>query len=250
MKTKQIIFLKYKFIILILFSLFLPISSQANQSGGNQFANSLIKKNSNSNNKKDDKYYLEAGIQKYSKSKSIEAIQDFYKAIEKNPQNYDAYFWRGSVLRDLACTDIKKAADLGQVTAIKELKRICSYMISGKDKLKDYMDDGFKKMINGDLKGSLESYTSAIALNADYARAYQFRGSVYFEMGKDNLALKDLNKSIQLAPKNSSALLFRGLIKYGSNDIKGACKDYKASYNLGNNEAVKEFNEKCSNINF
>ena len=59
-----------------------------------------------------------------------------------------------------------------------------------------------------------------------------------------------MHKSIELAPKNSSALLFRGLIKYGLNDVKGACKDYKASYNLGNSQAVKEFNEKCSNNNF
>ena len=41
----------------------------------------------------------------------MDAIQDFFKAIEKNPKNYDAYYWRGSVFRDLACTDIKKAAD-------------------------------------------------------------------------------------------------------------------------------------------
>ena len=250
MKNKQINFLKYKFIILISFTLFQPFSSLANQTDGIKFANSLIKKNSKSNNEKDDKYYLKEGIKKYSNSKGMDAIQDFFKAIEKNPKNYDAYYWRGSVFRDLACTDIKKAADLGQDTAKGELKRVCSYMISGEDELKDYMDDGFKKMMNGDSKGAIKAYTSAIALNPDYARAYKFRGSVYFEIGKDKLALRDLNKSIELAPNNSSALLFRGLIKYGLNDVKGACKDYKASYNLGNSEAVKEFNEKCSNNNF
>ena len=69
-------------------------------------------------------------------------------------------------------------------------------------------------------------------------------------MGKDKLALRDLNKSIELSPKESSALFIRGLIKYGSNDVKGACKDFKASYNLGNNKAVKEFNEKCPNISY
>lgn len=82
-------------------------------------------------------YYYRAGFKRKSMKDYQGALDDYDQAILLNKNNSDYYYDRGTLkaiyFRDdpTACTDIKKAADLGNATA--------------KDMYKDFCDDRMKK---------------------------------------------------------------------------------------------------------
>lgn len=58
------------------------------------------------------------------------AIEDYTKAIEFNPKFSAPYYYRGLIylqvlLRDKACADLKKAADLGHPLALRQYDKYC-----------------------------------------------------------------------------------------------------------------------------
>ncbi|GAA2523913.1 tetratricopeptide repeat protein [Streptomyces longisporus] len=57
---------------------------------------------------------------------------------------------------------------------------------------------------------ALTDYTTALALDADLARAHSGRGRTYFEMGRYGEALVDLTRAIELNPNDSGDIALRG----------------------------------------
>ena len=66
------------------------------------------------------------------------------------------------------------------------------------------------------------------------------RGIAYYQTEKDNLALADLNKAIEMDPKSSRAFYYRGKLKKYTNDLPGSCADLKQAQLLGNESAIDE----------
>ena len=50
-------------------------------------------------------------------------------------------------------------------------------------------------------------------------------------------AMKDFNEALEIDPKDQEAFNNRGFSKKGLGDKDGACKDWKSSRKLGNEEA-------------
>ena len=53
---------------------------------------------------------------------------------------------------------------------------------------------------------AIEAYTQAIALNPDFAEAFNHRGMAYGNKGEFDRAIPDFNQAIALNPKNANAL--------------------------------------------
>lgn len=104
----------------------------------------------------------------------------------------------------------------------------------------------------GDLEGAIRDATEAIKLDGATAAAFLARGQAYAKivekekrppwlpaLGKLNpksedaeKAISDLNRAIELDPKNPFALGYRGLVYYFLNDLETALPDFKTAAEL------------------
>ncbi|MBC7447897.1 MAG: tetratricopeptide repeat protein [Hymenobacteraceae bacterium] len=76
--------------------------------------------------------YFWRGRAKQEQDKDKEAVVDFTKALELKPDMGEAYYWRGhsysemDMLRESACPDFAKAAELGSELGAKSQKKYCA----------------------------------------------------------------------------------------------------------------------------
>lgn len=95
---------------------------------------------------------------------------------------------------------------------------------------------------------ALADYKEAVALNPDYAPAYNNRGIIFLYTSKNNQALADFDKAIALNPDKASAYNNRGLVKtsQGKDHFAGALADYNQAISLNPNNA--EFYNNRGNV--
>ncbi|WP_156331800.1 tetratricopeptide repeat-containing serine protease family protein, partial [Planktothricoides sp. SR001] len=100
----------------------------------------------------------------------------------------------------------------------------------------DYYNQG---VTNYDLKKydlAIADYNQAIALDPNYAAAYNGRGNAYKELKKYELAIADFNQAIALDQNYASAYVGRGLAYYDLKKYDLAIADYTESLRLNNSE--------------
>jgi tetratricopeptide (TPR) repeat protein len=79
----------------------------------------------------DPEVYFWRGRAKQEQDKDKDAIKDFDKTISLKPDYGDAYYWRGhsysemDMLKESACPDFVKAAELGSELGTKAQKKYC-----------------------------------------------------------------------------------------------------------------------------
>ena len=78
---------------------------------------------------------------------------------------------------------------------------------------------------SGDHARSIQDYSAAIRLDAQYALAYQGRGDAYARTGQPERALQDYGEAIRLNPKNAYAYYSRGLVLAGTGDHQRSIED-------------------------
>lgn len=100
-----------------------------------------------------------------------------------------------------------------------------------------YLRRGFCQSALKNYDNAIEDYTVVITKHPDHPFAYLSRGSAYNKQESWQLALSDFDKVLSLDPKNQEAYNNRGWTKVGLNLYKEACKDWKTSRKLGNEEA-------------
>jgi protein O-mannosyl-transferase len=162
-----------------------------------------------------------------------QAIEDFTRAIQINPDYAESYYNRGRVQCYLgsyrqAIEDYTKAIEIKQSNADEYVGRGIAYKSIG-----DYQRaiDDFNKAIEispgyahaygnrgnaysslGKYRQAIEEYSKAIRLKADSEESYYNRGTLYAMLGQNQLAIEDFDKAIGLNPRNIQAYNNRGLI--------------------------------------
>ena len=117
-----------------------------------------------------------------------EAIQDFTRAIEIDPNKRDAYKFRGSLYAqagelDLALADLLKYVTLDTADAVSWNNIAMIYMRKNQ------------------LPQALEAFNQTIAIKPDAAISYQNRAKIHEMMGNTQLMQADLARARQLAGK-------------------------------------------------
>jgi Tfp pilus assembly protein PilF len=186
-----------------------------------------------------------------------EAIQQFTKAIQLNPNYSYAYHARAYTYHQVgdfqkSLTDYNKAIALNPNNAFVHNSR----GVLKADKLNDlqgaladynkaislspdfeeaYLNRGVLKADKlNDLQGALADYNKAITLNPDLADAYVNRGLLkIYKLNNPQGALTDYNKAITLNPDLAETYLNRGLLKVGElNDPQGALVDFNKAIQI------------------
>jgi protein O-mannosyl-transferase len=91
---------------------------------------------------------------------------------------------------------------------------------------------GVAKHANGDMNGAIDEYGKAIALKADYTRAYSDRGIVFEELGDFKSALADYKKAVYLDSTHADLFNYRGWAYFKTGDTALAFRDFRKSAQL------------------
>ena len=141
------------------------------------------------------------------------AIEDFGKAIQLNPNFAEAYFSRGSIY--VKKGDIDHAME-DFSTAI-ELKP---------DYAEAYCNRGNAYHRNCEIDCAVANYDKAIELEPDYINAYYNRGTAYVNKADFDLAILDYNRVIGLKPDSADAHFGRGVAYFEKGNYSQAIEDF------------------------
>ena len=89
----------------------------------------------------------------------------------------------------------------------------------------DYIENGNRQSVAGDIDAAINSYTKAIQLGQNIARAYLLRGMAYNMKREQDKALKDFTSAISLDPTLIRAYFLRADIEQAKKELNGALAD-------------------------
>jgi tetratricopeptide (TPR) repeat protein len=107
--------------------------------------------------------------------------------------------------------------------------------VLAKDPIVDvaYNNRGMIKMELKDYAGAIQDLNKAVELNPKNAIAFNNRGNAKIDLRDYSGAIEDFNRAIELNPKNAAAYANRGNAKSkGKNDYKGAMADFEKAIEL------------------
>jgi len=105
------------------------------------------------------------------------------------------------------------------------------------DHINAYLQRGFCHTLLKDYEKAVVDFSAAIERKPDHLWAYTSRGSAYNKLNRQDEAIADFDHVIAIDPKNEEAFNNRGWARKAKGDLRGACKDWKASQRMGNGEA-------------
>ena len=157
-----------------------------------------------------------------------EAIEDYTRAINLDPNYVEAYKNRGMAYRnkgdyDLAIEDFGKAIQLNPNFAEAYFSRGVAY------------DE------KGEFDRAIQDYTEVIQLNPNFAEAYFGRGGTSVKQGDFDRAIEDFTEVIQLNPNSGEAYCSRGFTYAKNGDFDRASEDYSKAIQLNPNFAEAYF---------
>ena len=169
-----------------------------------------------------DEKLLEEGKDLFRRKDYDGAIKAYTKAIELNPKNANAFYWRGICFSEMK-NEAAELADYEKAQALDPTMRLQTLI------------DAMKQTQRVDRELATESPTPATPTvtpastpdEALVAAAIQL-----YEHGADAAAMEALEKAIALNPKNARAYYYRGLCFHRKNDRRAAIADFEKAREL------------------
>jgi len=162
---------------------------------------------------------VKAGVALMQQGDLDGATDDFDRALELDPQNADAYYYRGVVAGRLESWD-KAVADLTKAIGLNS-----QYADA-------YFWRGAARQQQGDLNGALADFNQIITLKPQFARPYLDRGLVKSGMSNWDDALADFNHCLKLDPRDPIAYYYRGVLEHRQGDLDKALADYTRAISI------------------
>ncbi|RZJ73522.1 tetratricopeptide repeat protein [Flavobacterium sp.] len=182
-------------------------------------------------------YYQKRG---YWKAKidemGTDALKDYDKAIELDPNSYQAFFSRG-LLHERRSEFDQAIADYA--TCVKLNTR----------EYKGHFNLAYVKSLTEDKKGAINGYTACIGLNPMNSQAYVNRGYLYFQLEMFAEAKSDFDRALTIDPNDGDLYLSRALCKEKLKD-KTALSDFDLAVKLRPNDPEAVYDRALYRINF
>jgi len=142
-----------------------------------------------------------------------QAIADFDRAIQLDPQDAKAYSNRGAAYADLGQYE-QAIADFDQAIQINP------------QYAEVYTNRGAAYAGLGQYEQAITDYDRAIQLDPQYAEAYYNRGVAYADLSRYEQAIADYDRAIQINPQDAEAYYNRGVAHYKLGQYEEAIADY------------------------
>jgi tetratricopeptide (TPR) repeat protein len=163
---------------------------------------------------------------KSNKGNFQDAINNYTKAIEINPDYAEAYNNRGNTYLQLGSYDLALNDYLNAI----RLKP---------DYTEAYYDCGNLYSSQGLYDKAITNYSKAIELEPDHFKAFNNRGFAYFKQELLDKSIEDYTKAVELNPDYARAFVNRGNAYYKKGLNDNACQDFKKAEELGASEGKK-----------
>ena len=162
-----------------------------------------------------------------------DAIIEYTRVIELQPNNADAYHNRG-IIKAKNKDFVGAIDDFANTIRIKPNHDL-AYFNRGnaKDDLKDYTN-------------AILDYDKAIKLNVSNSNYYNNRGIAKGHLGDYSGAIKDYSKGIEINPLDAQIYYNRGLAKLYLGQRDSGCKDLSKAGELGYEQALKSMAKRCN----
>lgn len=214
---------------------------------------------------KEAETWVMLGINRIAKEDLDNAIYDFNRAIEIDPDLAKAYSNRGMAyqrkgLYDLAISDYDKSLYLNPDDAEIYNKRGFSWYKKGDidratgdfnraleinpQSAVAYFYRGLVFHKKGELERTIEDCSKVLEINPEHSEAYSIRCLVWFEKGELDRAIMDCDKALKINPQNVSAYITLGVVWFQKGELEWACSDLKKACDLGNCEIFRTMKEK------
>lgn len=167
-------------------------------------------------------FYIDQGDKNFKKGDFNQAIIDYSRAIEVDPENELPYYDRGLAYANignynLALADLDKAIDLNSNDA--NLFHVRGLI--------------YKEM--GNYEHAFLDQNRSIELDPKMADAYIERGIAYGNLGDHDNAFADFNKATELDPDNPLSFYNRGYEFYLQGNYQKAINDFNKTIKLNPN---------------
>lgn len=162
---------------------------------------------------------MNEGLDRYRAHEYIEAIKSFSNAIDADPTQADAYYYRGQVFIDINNFPAAKNDFLRVTSKVEDDPEAWNFL-------------GYTQALEGDNESAIESYNKAINLNPDNAMYYYNRGGSLAKLDQLEDALDDFDAAISLGTQTSGVFNNRANTKYLLGDYRGAISDYTRAMRL------------------
>ena len=152
-----------------------------------------------------EKYYLSLGIADINSGNFIEAISNLDESLKYNNKSALVYFYKGIAYQSLNNKEEAYACYTKSIELNK--KMVDAYFNRG------------QLIYETNLKGAIDDFVSAIALDPKFIDAYYSVAALQKKLGQYEEAVKNLDKIIELEPQavNAKALKKLILTKYLNN---------------------------------
>jgi Tfp pilus assembly protein PilF len=177
--------------------------------------------------------YVNRGVAQAKLGNDDAALRDYNRAIELNPKLAYAYSNRSRLY--YARKDYKKAMEDANI-AVTHNARLPEA----------YINLANARSVTGDFQGALEDYNRAIQLNPPKkvrAGVYNNRGNVLLAMKNANGAVQNYNRALALQPELADSFFNRGLAFQFSNNKNQAMEDFRAAARLYQDQGQTKLQE-------
>ena len=190
------------------------------------------------------------------------ALADYNAVLAINPSDANAYAFRGSIYADMGdpqrgLKEVNTAIKLnpkfsiayGNLGAIYNKLQQYDKAIEAYDKALQlfpigtfgmYFGRGYSHLNLGENDQALADFNKSLAINPNYGFALVNRGRIYTESGDYDLALKDLNKASLQFPNGMNTLLYRARVYELSRNFTAARDDFQRVLDLSPSHGVAE----------
>lgn len=208
------------------------------------------------------KQYFARGDECYDKKDYENAIAEYTRAIEKDPDYVEAYNHRGNAYiekrdYDKAIEEYTRALEIKPDFETAYINRALAY--AGKKDYEraiadctkaielnpndadSYVHRGYVHQEKNDLDSAILDFSKAIAIEPKNEEAYFRRGSAYFDKRDNDRALADFVICIEIKPDSGRAYYGRGRVYVRKDDSERAIADFTKAIAINPNDAEAYF---------
>ncbi len=185
---------------------------------------------------RDNKMIAKGNIE-FGKKNFEEAIVYYKKALDINPNSWEAYY-------DIALCKGKLGNDTGAINAYTSAAKI-----NPNDNVNIYINRGNHYITIKDYQGAIADFKKAIELNPSNEELYISMGASYRSFGNAEEAIKSFSQAIKVNPKSIAAFSERGYTYLVSKKYQEAINDFNEGLTIYNKDAIMLNNRAFSKFN-